>query len=237
MRLRAGPGLSVLLTLALILLWAASDFAFTDESRAGGGNPAVMAIDGDTIQLGDRVIQLYGIDAPELGQHCKHDNVWLPCGLTAAHELNKQLQLSRQEVECQPAPAADPSGSVCFAGDVDVAQAMLTGGYVIATPTANPDYHELEEKAREARLGLWHSQFIDPAAWRQGERLPNEPGPADEACPVKAVVLADGRRVYFVPTDETYDSITVDPAKGDRRYCSDEAARKDGWRRVGESQP
>ena len=44
----------------------------------------------------------------------------------------------------------------------------------------------------------------------------------------------DGRRTYFVPTDEGYESIDVDPSRGDRYYCSDEEARRDGWRRTSE---
>ncbi|HEX9771383.1 MAG TPA: thermonuclease family protein [Kiloniellales bacterium] len=235
MRLRAGPGFSVFLCVAMVLAWGAGHFALTRDSRAGSEDALVTAVDGDTIQLDGKVVQLYGIDAPELGQHCLHDGLWRTCGLSAAYELNKQLRLSRRHVKCLPANASGTSDEICFAGDVDVAQSLLTAGYVTANATADPNYRELEEKAREAGLGLWHSQFVAPSEWRQGKRLPDEPGPAVEDCPVKAVALSDGQRVYYVPTDDGYDSVTVDPANGDRRYCSDESARQAGWRRVGEA--
>lgn len=235
MALRKGPVLPLLLCLAGLLVWGAGRFHLASESRAESADRTVVAIDGDTVQLGPEVIDLYGIDAPELGQHCAHDDIWLSCGLTAAYELSKQLQLSRLAFKCYPAAGGDPGSRICFAGDVNVAEALLKAGYVIASPQANPDYRELEAKSRAARLGVWHSDFVDPSEWRQGERLPGEPGPDAEPCPVKAVTQDDGRRVYYVPTDEGYESIAIDPSRGDRLYCGDEDARRDGWRRMGEA--
>jgi endonuclease YncB( thermonuclease family) len=235
MRLRAGRGLSIVLCVAAVLVLGAAYVAVMRESHAGSEDRTVVAIDGDTIQLDGKVVQLYGIDAPELGQHCLDDNVWFTCGLAASHELNKQLLLSRREVKCLPATNAQTSNEICFAGDIDVAQSLLTAGYVTASPEANPDYRELERKAREARLGLWHSEFVAPSDWRKGERLSGEPDPDANPCPIKAVVSADGQGLYFVPTDDGYDSITLHPTNGDRRYCSDDSARRDGWRRLGEA--
>lgn len=235
MRLQSGRGLSVFLGLALVLTWGAGHFAGTSLSQAGGKDRPATAIDGDTIQLDGKVVQLYGIDAPELGQHCLDSGVWETCGQAAAHELNKQLRLSRQTVKCLPVKSSETPEDVCFVGDTDVAEALLTAGYVTASAAANPDYRELEETAREARLGLWHSDFVTPSDWRRGKRLANEPGPEADPCPVKAVAMGDGQRFYFVPTDDGYESVKVDPAHGDRRYCSDESARQDGWRRAGES--
>lgn len=236
MRLRAGRPVSVILCLAAVLALAgAGHIVFTHESRAGSEDPIVTAIDGDTIQLHGRVVQLYGIDAPELGQSCLDDGTWQPCGLAAAHELNKQLRLSRRDVKCLPAADPGTSDEVCFAGNVDVAESLLTAGYVVVGAATSPDYRELEEKAREARLGLWHSEFVPPADWRQGVRLPDEQDAGADACPIKAIASGERRGLYFVPTDEVYHSIATDTANGDRRYCSDERARADGWRRAGET--
>lgn len=235
MRLRAGRSLSIVLCLAVVFAVAgAGHFVLTHESRAGSENRIVTAVDGDTIQLHGHVVQLYGIDAPELGQSCLDDSDWQPCGLAAAHELNKQLRLSRRDVKCLPAADPGTSDEVCFAGNVDVAEALLTAGYVVVAAATSPDYRELEEKAREARLGLWHSEFVPPSDWRQGVRLPGEPNAEADDCPIKAIASGDRRGLYFVPTDDEYDSIALDTANGDRRYCSDESARRDGWRRPGE---
>jgi len=237
MQRRVGRGFSLLMCLVLVAALAgASHMLLSRESHAGSRERSVTAIDGDTIQLDGQVIQLYGIDAPEIGQHCLDGGVWHACGLAAAHELNKQLRLSRRQVSCQPVQAPDTGEYVCFAGDVDVAEALLMAGYVTARADANPDYRELEVKAKEARLGLWHSDFVPPADWRRGERLADEPNGGAEGCPIKAVAASGAPGRYYVPTDEGYESVTLDPAQGDRRYCSDETARQDGWRRAGETQ-
>jgi endonuclease YncB( thermonuclease family) len=236
MRLRARRSFYVLMCLAALFAVAgAGHIVLTHESRAGSENQPVTAIDGDTIQLHGQVVQLYGIDAPEIGQMCLEDGVWQPCGLAAAHELNKQLRLSRRDVKCLPAADPGTSDEVCFAGNVDVAESLLTAGYVVVGSATSPDYRELEEKAREARLGLWHSEFVPPVDWREGVRLPGEADAEAAACPIKAIASGKQRGLYFVPTDDIYDSITLDPAAGDRTYCSDEKARADGWRRPGEA--
>ena len=234
MRLPAGRSFWLVLCLALGLAALAGGLAATRASLAGNTGRTVVAIDGDTIQVDGKVIQLFGIDAPELGQHCRDDGAWQTCGLAAAHELNKQLRLSRREVKCLPAADPGTTDEVCFAGDVDVAEALLTAGYVVVAEATSPDYRELEQKARDASLGLWHSDFVPPAEWRQGTRLPDEPEPKADACPVKAIASGEGSGLYFVPTDEGYETIAVDAANGDRTYCSDESARADGWRRPGE---
>lgn len=234
MRPKAGRGLFAVLLLILALGWGIGHIAATPPSYADSAAGSAMAIDGDTIELDGKVVQLYGIDAPELGQLCLDHGAWHPCGLAAAHELNKQLRLSRRNIECQPADASGASEQVCFAGNVDVGEALLEAGYVVASAAANPDYRELEQKARGAGLGLWQTQFVRPSAWRQGERLAGELAFAG-GCPVKALTAADGQALYFVPTDADYDALALDPARGDRRYCSDESARRDGWRRPGET--
>ena len=46
---------------------------------------------------------------------------------------------------------------------------------------------------------------------------------------------ADGDRLYYVPTDQAYQSVAVELSKGDRFFCSDEQARQAGWRREGQT--
>lgn len=232
MQQRARRSLPLVGCLALALAAAVS---LTVVSRVGSTETTAMAIDGDTIQLDGKVIELYGIDAPELGQHCLDQGSWRECGLSAAYELNKLLHLSRRGIRCVPNEDLQSAERVCFAGEVNVAEALLTAGYVAASPEANPDYQELEAKARAADLGLWQSEFVPPADWRQGLRLPGEPELSGDACPIKAIASGGTEGRYFVPTDSGYDTLAFDAAKGDRGYCSDESARADGWRHSGES--
>ena len=55
--------------------------------------------------------------------------------------------------------------------------------------------------------------------------------PADRDCNVKGTLGAGGDRLYYVPTDPEYQQISVDPARGERLFCSDEEARLAGWTR------
>jgi endonuclease YncB( thermonuclease family) len=207
-----------------------------------GGGQNLQVIDGDTLQSGADVIQIYGIDAPELGQICLRDHKPWACGVDAAFALQKLLSLSGSPVICQAwrelRQTHGPNGElirVCLIGpDQDLAQAMLRNGYVMAIPGSFPYYGQLERQARAAGLGIWGSQFTPPWAWRQGERL--EAGGADrEDCNVKGRLGKEGERIYVVPTDADYKDAAADVPGGGQRFCSDEAAREAGWQRAGEA--
>ncbi len=198
----------------------------------------VAVIDGDTVQVDGETVQLYGIDAPELGQLCDADGNMQPCGVQAALALQKLLTMGKSSFHCSPWTGGDPTEvagakvEICEVGDEDVGQVMLHGGYSVALPGSFPDYPEAQEQAQQASLGLWHSKFVMPWLWRQGERLPG--GKTD--CNVKAVIDR-GQRLYYVPTDPEYDQIAVEPAQGGALFCSDEEARQTGWHRPGETTP
>jgi endonuclease YncB( thermonuclease family) len=191
--------------------------------------PRISVIDGDTIMVDGRIVQIAGIDAPELGQRCLQDRVQEPCGENAAFELKKLLTVEHHKVRCAPA-ADDMEGEVCHIGHVDIATILLESGYVVATADAEEAYRGLETTAKGVPLGLWQSEFLPPDEWRATEQLSIE---TSENCPIKAVTTDKGRQ-YFVPTDDEYDDIAVDETRGDRFYCSDEAARADDWRRPGQ---
>jgi len=55
-------------------------------------------IDGDTIEIDEERIRLWGIDAPELSQFCTEDGTRYPCGLDASQALRKRID--RQPVSC-----------------------------------------------------------------------------------------------------------------------------------------
>ncbi len=205
-----------------------------------GGGQNLQVIDGDTLQSGSDIIQLYGIDAPELGQVClRKDQPW-QCGLEAAFALQKLVSLSGSPVVCQGwsdlKQTQGPTGEqvrVCLVGpNQDLAQSMLRNGYVMALPGSFPYYGQLEREARKAGLGIWGSEVavIPPWEWRQGKRLQVEAAPSPDACNIKGKVSNTGEQIYLVPTDDGYKE-----AAAANRFCSDEAARQAGWRRAGET--
>jgi endonuclease YncB( thermonuclease family) len=206
-----------------------------DRSLAG---PGVRVIDGDTLQIDGHTVQLYGIDAPELGQHCERGGELWECGLEAALFLQKTVQFEGPPVECSPwgeegaqAPGGELVVGVCQVGPRVVGLTMVQNGYAVALPDSFPDYKEAEEQARQAKLGLWRGDFVPPWEWREGEG--DEVRSADwvRRCNVKGALGPAEEAVYYVPTDEDYERVTIDPARGERMFCSDEAARAAGWTR------
>lgn len=198
----------------------------TPAAIAKTESAALRVIDGDTIEVEGRVVQLFGIDAPELGQACRRDDTLDHCGLHAAFALRKLLLASESPITC----LAQPNGAeVCHLGNEDVSVVLLHQGYATALPGAFVDYRDAQAGAKNAGLGIWGGTFVPPEQWRAGVRLPTAEGEEAEACPIKGAVGTDGTRRYFVPTDPDYDSIALDPARGDRKLCSDDEARREGW--------
>ncbi len=225
----------LMLCLVLALAAAGIQIAITFESKAVGLDQRVSVIDGDTLEFNGRIVHLYGIDAPELGQLCLHDQTAQQCGLAAAFELKKLLDLVHTPLKCRPAKAADdPSQQTCTFNHTDIGRLLLESGYALATADVSPDYAEAQDSARQGDLGIWHDEYIRPNEWRAGKRLSAELGESSVPCPIKAVVGPNNRRLYFVPTDPDYETIEVDPASGGKLYCSDEDVRRDGWRREGQ---
>ncbi|MGZ8410157.1 MAG: thermonuclease family protein [Hyphomicrobium sp.] len=193
----------------------------------------IRVFDGDTIQIGNIVYNLVGIDTPELGQVCDANGNIQRCGLTAAYQLRKMLDLGKASLKCQrlgvekSEPAAVAS---CALGEEDVSLAMLQSGHATVKPDAPPNYVAAQAQAKEARLGIWGSKFVPPAEWRQGVRLAVENKEGHEACVIKGI-SENGRRLYFGPLDDVYDKIDVAASPEGQTFCSEEEARLAGWRR------
>ncbi len=222
----------------------------------------VLVVDGDTLEVAGRPIQLEGIDAPELGQACDENGALALCGLNAAYALRKMIVM-------QPASAlvcvirddkAQPAVASCLLGELDISRAMIAAGHAVATRDAPVSYITAEHQARHAEIGIWRGNFIPPRLWRTGKRLPQEHAfdPATRlhnysswhwnghgidhtslaehaACLIKGKVLDDKSHIYFGPLDPNYDTISIDLSRGDRLFCGDEDARKAGWSHVTEN--
>lgn len=238
-----------------------------ERSPDGHRSPSMLAfnhrdidvIDGDSFQVGSKVYQLAGIDAPELGQACDHGGHLSLCGLTAAYELRKLFELESAPIQCAVDTTLAQPEAVCLIGDGEVSVRLLRDGSAVALPDSAPYYHAAEHLAKHARLGVWSGTFVPPWDWRNGKRLPSEhnfeqfshltgqlpwkwnekaleyrPRAGHAACLVKGIIFETGERRYFGPLDTEFETIEIDPEKGDRLFCGDDEARDAGWRRKGE---
>jgi endonuclease YncB( thermonuclease family) len=231
----AVPILSTLLLLAFVGGSPAAWASQAGESRAG---PPVEVIDGDTIEIDGHAVQLYGIDAPELGQFCERGGDLWACGTEAALFLKNTVQFEGPPVECSPwgeTPAEDGNSEfmigVCQVGPKVVGLTMVQNGYAMALPDSFPDYKDAEELARQAKLGIWRGDFVPPWQWREGKGAEVRSSDWVRTCNVKGALGPAGERIYYVPTDQGYREIAIDPATGERSFCSDEEARAAGWTR------
>lgn len=212
-----------------------------DEARADAG---VRVIDGDTLQIDGHTVQLYGIDAPELGQYCERNGELWECGREAALFLQKTVEFEGPPIECSPwgeEPADEDSSElvigVCQVGPKVVGLTMVQNGYAMALPDSFPDYKEAEKQARQAKLGLWRGDFVPPWQWREGKGGEARSSDWVRRCSVKGALGRAGEAIYYVPTDPDYDQVAIDPARGERMFCSDEEARAAGWTRASETPP
>lgn len=214
--------------------------AATDLAAPLSGNARqAIVFDGDSLDFSGLHIQLAGIDAPELGQICGPErDEKARCGLTAAYELRKRLQLDPRPLRCWPQgkPANGTVIATCAAGEEDLALVLLESGYAWALPDAQIDYRLAEEKAREARLGLWSADSEKPAEWRAGIAKSGGARTPAEGCVIAGVVV-DGRKLYFGPLDPDYGKRTAGPGAVERWFCTEEEARDAGWRRPAEKAP
>lgn len=62
--------------------------------------------------------------------------------------------------------------------------------------------------------------FAMPAAAQRGD------------CVIKGNISARGERIYHLPGDHYYSKTRIEPAKGERWFCSEAEARAAGWRRT-----
>lgn len=190
---------------------------------------AVRVIDGDTIEIQGKVIDIYGMDAPELGQRCLHNNDAWSCGLDAAFALQKLVGEGSGDIKCFFWGGTREDGrvptAVCDVSGRDVAHTMIFNGFAVAPPGVFPTYPDTQSRAKKTGLGIWRGRFVMPWDWRAGVRLDEEAATENKNCPVKSVIGPNGKRTYFVPTDKNFKKITVDVTAGGRCYLSDEEAR------------
>ena len=131
----------------------------------------------ETLRLDGETYRLVGIDAPEAGQRC-----WLKSHLFDCAEVARAALIdlvTGGTVRCQEVapPEASKDGlpvALCRSDGYDLSEGMTYTGWALADPATGSRYRAFEEGAREAARGLWRGRFIQPWAWRDGARLPEE---------------------------------------------------------------
>jgi endonuclease YncB( thermonuclease family) len=201
------------------------------------GDPFIIGIasviDGDTLEIRGQRIRLHGIDAPESAQFCEKDGKQYRCGQQAALALSDKIGRATIRCEQRDIDRYKRIVAVCRLGNVDLNASMVREGWAIAYRPYSLDYVADEHAAQTAKVGIWSGRFIKPSRWRRGDRLTSEKAgdPVAGSCQIKGNISRKGERVYHVPGGRYYGPTRIDKSNGERWFCSEDEARKAGWRR------
>ncbi|MGB3502804.1 MAG: thermonuclease family protein [Mesorhizobium sp.] len=114
---------------------------------AGAASAAVAVLDGDSLDIDGKRVELWGIIAPAKSETCRTSTGrdWA-CGQAVFDQLRV---LSEDETfSCSE---KETGFVVCSAGGLDVGRLLVKEGLA----RARQDYHDAEARAREAKIGLW----------------------------------------------------------------------------------
>ena len=128
-------------------------------------------IDGDTVVINGERIRLHGIDAPEGKQTCQLDGQPWNCGRDASLALADKI--GANPIECESTGKPDRYGrtiAVCRLNGEDLNAWMVSQGWALAYRQYSRAYVPQENDAKEAKRGIWASEFTPPWEWRRERR-------------------------------------------------------------------
>ena len=124
-------------------------------------------IDGDTLAIGETVIRLADIDAPELAQTCEGGPKPLRrCGEHVAGLLANRIRAQEVRCEVQEVDDYDRQIARCSHDGEDLATWLVGGGWALAYRRYSERLVPLEEQAKAAGQGIWAARFEPPWDYR-----------------------------------------------------------------------
>ncbi|MDA1310384.1 MAG: hypothetical protein O2985_12375 [Proteobacteria bacterium] len=135
----------------LVLLLSATATMAIPAHAAGKSSIKGVAkvIDAGTLQVGDKVIKLYGIIAPSARQKCRQGSLpWL-CGAAARTHLVDLAQ--GKNVQCLK---VGDYYARCFVRGLDLSKSLVANGWAVPDK-AGAVYRDAEAAARRGKLGMW----------------------------------------------------------------------------------
>lgn len=124
-------------------------------------------IDGDTLSIGERLVTLFGADAPELRQLCTVQASGWRCGEKARDRLTALVDGRRIRCVGQ-IQAGDAVSSICSTVDgLDPADTLIQEGLAVVPKAVSTKYVAQESEARLGRRGIWVGPFEMPWEFRR----------------------------------------------------------------------
>lgn len=192
--------------------------------------------DGDTIEIRGIRIRLHGIDAPESAQTCQNAaGKDYRCGQAAALALADRIGDANVSCESRDTDKYGRTVAVCRKGVEDLNGWLVAQGHAIAYRTYSQEYVDQEVEAKRAKRGIWAGTFQEPTDWRKAKRAGGEdtrpaPAPTAGCLQIKGNISAKKERIYHLPGSKDYERTRINEAKGERMFCSEDDAKREGWR-------
>lgn len=213
-------------------------------------------IDGDTIELSDgRKVRYIGIDTPETVDPRKT----VQCFGKEAAEKNKEWVLGKEVMLEKDISEVDRYGRLLRyvyvrVGETElmVNEGLVREGFAQAS-SYPPDvkYQErlrlAEQDAREVGRGLWSECPVttttfptsltspDTTEVRGTTETKSEAGAQSSVpsgCVIKGNISSSGEKIYHLPGCGSYAKTSIDEARGERWFCTEEEAVSAGWRKA-----
>lgn len=191
----------------------------------------IHVIDGDTFDVGNVRVRLYGVDAPEVAQTCDdaQGRAW-PCGAFVKEEISRRFEGETARCEEIDRDRYGRSVARCFVQGRDIGEEIVADGLAQAYRRYSMDYDLTEKSAQVMGLGLWAGTMQTPADFRADQRGPASPAiiPAGN-CIIKGNTSGSGQ-IYHMPHNRDYANTRINERNGERWFCTEDEARAAGWR-------
>ena len=161
------------LIFAAVMLVTSATVSLSDDMT---GQASI--IDGDTLEIHDNRIRLWGVDAPESDQLCRgEDSLQYRCGAKAANELDAFI--AKRPVSCIPI-SLDQYGrtvATCSVGGLDLGEWLVRNGLALDWPQySRGRYDDVQREAEHAGRGIWEGSYVEPWLFRVCIRAGGTPG-------------------------------------------------------------
>ncbi len=205
------------------------DFDDEDSNASSETYTVTKVIDGDTLEVNDQDkavrIRLIGVNTPEELDPRKG----LQCySVEAAQAVKGILEGSQVTLEADASQSEkDAYGRLLryvYSEDGTlINEWLLQNGYAKEYTFIKPyhyqaDFRAAQAEAKAQKRGLWQDQTCQGKATIQNKN-----------CKIKGNINADGRKVYHLPGSQFYSRTVINPAQGERWFCSEADAQQSGW--------
>ena len=204
-------------------------FSFLAQSASAEFVGRVTVVDGDTLNIGDMRVRIYGINAPELDETCQHYWEEWDCGQWARDLV--RVRFEGEIAGCVPIET-DHYGRVvatCTVAGRDMGREIVLAGAARAYRHFTTTYALDEKAAVIGKVGIWGR--ADASLPSVMESRVSQSADHDPACRIKGNISENGR-IFHLPGDQSYHVTQIDPAVGEKWFCTIGDAQSAGWQRA-----